>query len=317
MVLLCSLVGMLGCAAEIGAGGGEVVASGPDAGADTQVPPAEGRYHPEDFALPQRHGVEMNLQRQDCRACHGQTLTGGVFEERVAPDCDSCHAQGWRTNCIYCHGGDGNATGAPPRELDPARASASFPAHTAHVTSGITASTGCVQCHVQPESVLSVQHAFDATPGRAENDFAGGVAPQTVRQVQACSNSWCHGDGQAPGNVLDSAAPMTCSGCHPADDTPKQWLSMSGAHVAHLINPTMDCTDCHAGTTANDPLRVSGAALHVNGRVDVRLSEDTITYDPATGKCSGVCHLFPHPNLPWNLLGAAPDLAADVALETL
>ena len=51
-----------------------------------------GRYHPEGFAEPEQHGVEMVLQRSDCRTCHGTDLSGGIGD-----------------SCDQCHGADGGA----------------------------------------------------------------------------------------------------------------------------------------------------------------------------------------------------------------
>jgi hypothetical protein len=69
-----------------------------------------GVYHPAGFAAAAMHGTEMELQRQDCRGCHGADLAGGS-----AVSCDGCHQSGWRTDCTYCHGGgldDTRFTGA-------------------------------------------------------------------------------------------------------------------------------------------------------------------------------------------------------------
>ena len=31
--------------------------------------------------------------------------------------CDDCHDEGWRTDCVFCHGGVDDTTGAPPEDI--------------------------------------------------------------------------------------------------------------------------------------------------------------------------------------------------------
>jgi hypothetical protein len=109
--------------------------------------------------------------------------------------------------------------------------------------------------------------------------------------------------GQAPSAPAPGAG-QACNACHPSsDDGLIEWATMSGAHAGHLINPGIDCTACHSGTVANDPGVISNPALHMNGRPDVLLAagNEQMTYDPASRTCTGLCHLFLHPRLPWEL----------------
>src|SRR5205814_2192141 len=80
-----------------------------DAGRVAQVDLAGvARYHPSGFADAIIHGPELKLQRQDCRTCHGADLKGGSS----AVSCDGCHTSGWRTHCVFCHGGaNGDTSG--------------------------------------------------------------------------------------------------------------------------------------------------------------------------------------------------------------
>ena len=300
-IALLSLTALAsGCDAAVGPAG---TGGGPDAGVPGDSSGDGQGYHPPGFAAAEVHGLEMKLQAQDCRGCHGETLVGANSAVGLAPGCDGCHQEGWRTNCIYCHGGEESPTGAPPGDIDPNEVRQSFTAHTAHVTSPLTASTGCNQCHANPTDVLSLGHAFDDTATRAELDFSGGVAKTTLRTAASCSNNYCHGDGQELGTVQMAQTDLSCADCHGADDEWSTWLSLSGAHTVHLINPTMDCTSCHAGTTANDPAVISNPSNHINGAVTVLFSEGNVTINAAEKTCSGLCHLFPHINTPWYLLG--------------
>ena len=73
-------------------------------------------YHPAGYAEATVHGYEMELGLEtDCRQCHGDNLQGADD----APDCDSCHQEGWREDCTYCHGGAVSDSGAPPRDFLP------------------------------------------------------------------------------------------------------------------------------------------------------------------------------------------------------
>ena len=76
-------------------------------------------FHPDGFITGDQHGQAMKLQDAnvgDCRVCHGDELTGGD-----AIGCDECHNAtnpGWRTDCVLCHGGEVDNTGAPPLDID-------------------------------------------------------------------------------------------------------------------------------------------------------------------------------------------------------
>jgi predicted CxxxxCH...CXXCH cytochrome family protein len=251
---------------------------------------SSARFHPIGYSAPTQHGPEMELQRLDCRGCHGSTLAGGGGGQ---PSCDSCHKPNWRTTCVYCHGGGVNQTGAPPRDLAAAQAavSQSFRAHTVHVTQRIAAGFTCVQCHTNPADVLTTGHAFDATPRAAEVTLAAGLSPAgTYNGNGGCANLYCHGTGRVNGAIIDGAAPLTCAGCHPAmNSTSTLWGTMSGEHRRHLGLTGVTCGDCHRTVTLNG-LTVIAPALHVNGKREISFSAAGFTYNPATRTCTGTCH---------------------------
>jgi predicted CxxxxCH...CXXCH cytochrome family protein len=223
----------------------------------------------------------MVLQRQDCRGCHGADLAGGSGQS-----CDNCHQAGWRSDCTYCHGGGLNQTGAPPVDLGSANTSVSqsFVAHTTHVTQGVAAAADCVQCHRKPTDVMSLDHAFDATPERAELAFAAGLSPQGSYDVTTgtCSNLYCHSNGRgALGSVVDGTQ-TTCNSCHPSN-------SLGGDHRDH-DEDGMTCGTCHAAVAVGNGT-IANALLHVDGVKQMAMpAGETIVWAPATRRCTGPCH---------------------------
>jgi hypothetical protein len=254
-----------------------------------------GRFHPAGFAKPAAHGTEMVRQRQDCRGCHGDDLTGGS-----GPSCDGCHTAGWRRDCTYCHGGGLNLTGAPPGDLGAADRSIaqSFVAHTRHVTEGIARASTCGECHRQPADVLSPGHAFDDTPGVAEVDFAGGLSPAARYDGDGgCAEVACHGDGRGDGgDAIDGMPRPSCASCHPR-------RGMSPEHVLH--HGDFACQTCHADVTA-DGATILAPMLHVDGAVQVRLSVAAMAWAPTTARCDGVCHAAEHAGVAWRPAAGEP-----------
>ena len=64
------------------------------------------------------HAYEANKGLAKCQGCHGADLSGGS----TGFSCAMCHdtalpagVTSWKVNCVGCHGGTGNQTGAPPR----------------------------------------------------------------------------------------------------------------------------------------------------------------------------------------------------------
>ncbi len=264
---------------------------------------AAGRYHPDGFASPAMHGPELTLQRQDCRSCHGQDLTGGT-----GPSCDGCHTpdepQAWRSDCTFCHGGEDNSTGAPPRNLDGTDGAGTFPVHTAHVSDGVAAAADCIQCHVKAVDVLSPGHVFDATPAAAEVDLGAGLSPQGSYDGERCSATYCHGGGRVDdGSVAKTDGPLGCNGCH-ADMTSagESLAAMSGSHQLHLGVDAVNCGECHAGVTA-DGTSIADRARHVDGARDVSFLAPGFSFAAADQTCTGTCHGVAHSAFPWTGTG--------------
>lgn len=247
------------------------------------------RHHPDGWAEPAMHGTAMKLGLQPCNDCHGSGLDG-----RLGPSCDSCHQPQWRTTCTYCHGGTDNETGAPPRDLSGTTATAdlTFIAHTAHVAGPRHPAYDCITCHEKPTDVLSLGHAFDDTPGRAEVAIADGDYEGGGR----CANLYCHGNGQTPGAVSHDDGPRGCNDCHAGPNAGRDiWDTMSGEHADHL-REGVECVDCH-GATVDAANTIATDANHVDGQVQLSFSAATLTR--SNGTCSGTCHMQAHDAETW------------------
>jgi hypothetical protein len=254
--------------------------------------------HPPGYDDPDQHGQDLKDQVMDCRDCHGADLNGGP----EAPSCDDCHEPGWRTNCVYCHGGMDNNTGAPPVDLHDAT-SASTPtvgAHSQHITGPGHPGYDCDECHTRPSDVLSPGHVFDATAGTAEVNLGGGLSPSGSFSNGGCSGLYCHGNrGQDNGSASNFTSPITnCNTCHP------DWTSsgstvesqMSGSHGDHL-EENSDCSDCH-GSVINDANSIIAPQLHVDGNVSIQMVNGG-TWNSGNKTCSVFCHGENHYNDHW------------------
>lgn len=270
------------------------IAAGAEAGCDSAGDTdtnADGRYHPDGWASPERHGTSAKMQEQECTACHGDDLTGGA----VQVSCDACHPQDWRTTCTFCHGGQLDATGAPPLDIDgqddPDKIT--FPPHHAHVTAtDHHAAYDCTQCHVKPTNVLSPGHVFvgDDTPGEADVHF--GVLSSGGRyDGSTCSNVYCHGNGRTSGDAGKTET-FTCSGCHGHRTNPGR---LSGEHEDH-VEEGVKCGECHSETVSEWDV-ILDPAKHVNGSVNLKLPS-TITRSGDT--CNGSCHGVGHDDRDWD-----------------
>lgn len=251
-------------------------------GTDTAGGFANGeRHHPAGYAAPEVHGTPSNLQAEVCTDCHGTELEGGSSEV----GCDECHADDWRTDCTYCHGGDVDTTGAPPRNIRGQDDDAY--AHVAH------ASFDCAECHATPDEALTPGHVFtgDLTPGHAEVEFSAGLSQAaTWDGANTCSNLYCHGDGRAPGGPVAVDDALGCDGCHASQGSGQAAFgAMSGRHLKHMSESDITCADCH-GTVVDPSGALFAGALHVDGTVEVALSSDWTSWDASNATCTGLCH---------------------------
>lgn len=252
----------------------------------------EATYHPYGWLDAEVHGTAAKYQEQACQTCHGEDLNGG----NVDVSCDSCHQYGWRTDCVYCHGGTDNDTGAPPRDIsgEILQEMLTFRVHSAHVETHWHEAYECSQCHVVPEDVLSEGHFMvgDDTPGESEVFFAGGLSEAGIYDGDgSCSNLYCHGNGRGNNGTMGHimTEELNCTSCHPnSRSSNDDWEDMSGEHEEHL-DEGAECADCHA-LTVNSMGQLIGPEFHVNGTVNVQLIEG-MEWSADTMTCSGTCHL--------------------------
>lgn len=251
-------------------------------------------FHPPGWTSPLVHGKAAMLNSMNCTMCHGTDLLGGTSGQ----SCDTCHNDGWRTNCTFCHGGVDNQTGAPPQSIDGATdaSAGAFPAHGSHVTGAGHAPIICSSCHLTPTDVTSPGHMFDDTPGKAEVDLSGGLSPEGKFTAMTCSSLYCHGNGQGDnGSVPLNKSDIGCTSCHPGPNSSSVALgAMSGRHSKH-VKEGLGCYECH-GEVFNSQYEPVDGQLHVNGEPNLKLP-DGITYN---GKgCTGTCHGEYHMNPSW------------------
>lgn len=281
------------------------VVPGPDAAGSDMTPKTDGvakkdgpaagdagkKHHPAGWKSSKVHGLDAKHQKQKCYSCHGQDLLG----KGKSPSCDKCHKKGWRTNCVYCHGGTKNQTGAPPRDIDNTVtvSQISFPPHTTHVTTTIAKPFGCEQCHIKPTNVTSKNHLFDPKPGKAEIDFSGGLAAGAA-YTGTCTNLYCHGNGQGKnGTASPKDGKKTCSSCHAYVNSSAADLGkMSGRHLKHLVTKKITCSECHSSVDATG--KIIKPTWHVNGTV-----ETPKNYNPTKKTCNGTCHTKVHLASKW------------------
>ena len=222
-----------------------------------------------------------------CGRCHDGTRSrppGIAFAAPGATACTTCHDQPVGIlACPTCHGaGDRNY---PPRDPCFFPADSVRPgAHAAHVLPSQVRSIGlpCSTCHpMPPAQVIGGTHGngtvdviFDpmvVAPGASYDAATGG-----------CTVS-CHDVGGArPRPLWSDTTPLGCGDCHGSPPT------------GHFPGP---CTNCHEEPNA-DGTALSGALLHLNGKVDL---------GDGSGQC-GACH--GRGDDPWPATGAHPSHAS-------
>lgn len=247
-----------------------------------------GAYHPAGWEAAAVHGIAAKTQTQDCRTCHGADLQGGTS----GVSCDSCHTPGWRTNCTFCHGGTANSTGAPPRDIDNTTTNLTFAPHTKHVMQGTNhVAFDCKQCHQKPADVLTPNHMFDLSPGKAEVVFTAGLSPAATYDGTTCSTNYCHGNGQAANGTIakTTTGPLGCGSCHATRPS-------SGRHGKHS---NYACSECHGKTMkTNSSTLIADLTLHINGQKDTFFASG-MNFNASTKRCTGTCHNENHSNQSW------------------
>jgi predicted CxxxxCH...CXXCH cytochrome family protein len=227
-----------------------------------------------DQASPGFHASSANQGLAACQACHGAALDG--VGGTATTSCASCHDVGlpagvtsWKVNCVMCHGGTGNQTGAPPRTTWGNTADAvRVGAHASHVNAGtaIAPAFDCGVCHVKPTDALSAGHVDS---GPAEVVFAGlaaqGSAPAWTRASASCAATYCHGatllggTNTAPTWTSVGTGQAACGTCH--------GLPPPAPHPA--ASGLASCVTCHPATmnAAGQVIAPSAGGKHLDGLI--------------------------------------------------
>jgi predicted CxxxxCH...CXXCH cytochrome family protein len=260
---------------------------------------AASKYHTAvwtSFPSDGSHGKESLLTGiQECLSCHGNDLSGGIAE--VA--CSECHGGGL-DNCVACHGGLNDSTGAPPYDLlgsvdDTILA---VGAHSSHVNgSEISDGVPCYSCHIVPDHPWDSAH-FDFSlydgPGIidsiAEITWGGpeSAAGEWDRNTGTCTNTYCHGnfpEGNNNSPVWTEPDPTICGSCH---DDGNDIFQMQHGHILHTVLG-VGCVGCHASTVDSN-LNIIGPEFHVDGLADVKFFPDSGSFSDGTCYNPGGCH---------------------------
>ncbi|MBI5443728.1 MAG: CxxxxCH/CxxCH domain-containing protein [Deltaproteobacteria bacterium] len=202
------------------------------------------------------HAAAANQGLGACQGCHGANLDGVGGSTTVA--CAQCHGSAWKADCVFCHGGADNPTGAPPKATwsgvsDPIRTGT----HTSHVAAphGLAQPVGCVACHSVPADAMAPKHIDGGT---AEVTLLGvGGLPAWDRASATCANTYCHGatlqggTQRTPVWTRNDGSQRTCTSCHGA---PPPAPHTSGT----------SCGSCHPGYSQT----AVNVATHLNGALE-------------------------------------------------
>ena len=173
-------------------------------------------------------------------------------------------------DCTACHGGLGDDTGAPPRDLNgrTATTEVTVGAHATHVKAGpLAAAFDCDACHVKPASIGAPGH-LDPSQKIVWGTLAsaGGASPSWDRASATCSNVYCHGATLVGGTIVTprwtavDGSQAACGTCH--------GLPPSNHPVLAAGSTAATCSACHPETVKPDGSIDASAGRHVNGAVD-------------------------------------------------
>lgn len=212
-----------------------------------------------------------------CQQCHGADYAGGI----VNVSCLNCHPA-TPEDCIVCHGGVDNLTGAPPEDIDGNRDTNSrgVGAHTAHLTGGeVSSGFDCGSCHGVPGSFDTPGHVDSGLP--AEVNFShltlvDNAIPHWNAETVMCQNTYCHGNwsllkensnhtfiysdetmsGNSASTKWTDPATAACGTCH---ELPP---------IGHKPRPLPSCGGCHRSVIDAKGIIID-KSKHVNGMVNV------------------------------------------------
>ncbi len=239
--------------------------------------------HPEAFLEPGSadfHGKTIaanNWNLAVCQECHGTDYSGGIAEN----SCLTCHENS-PEDCVVCHGGTDNITGAPPEDLagNTDVSARGVGMHTIHLTeSSLSTAIACQSCHVVPNTFNASGHIDSNLP--VELTFSGlaltgGVNPAWDTNNLTCANSYCHGNwslakSESRSGFIYSEDNMTGNNASPI------WTDATSAAcgTCHGLPPNghnpfalTACFTCH-GTVIDANGTIIDSTKHINGMVNV------------------------------------------------
>ncbi len=201
-----------------------------------------------------------------CSVCHADVVDEN--QRIIAPELHVNGTVEYRAGadtCTLCHGEGENP--APPLDTlgHMEVSSLGVGAHAAHLGGGRAGRPlECTECHRVPERVEDETH-IDEPP--AEVTLTGVAAtrdhaPRWDHELATCSDTYCHGPGERHGTspLWTEATELSCTSCHGAPPPPPHPRSAR-------------CENCHANVV-NDSMHIVDRARHVNGIVDVVVTDD-------------------------------------------
>ena len=115
-----------------------------------------------------------------------------------------------------------------------------------------------------------------ASPAYSNGDGSKATGNFTYWSKGACSEIYCHSNGQRPIPSYQTPAwneSLDCTGCHEWVDTEAGAVAnMSGAHGKHMGTDaySYDCGECHSGTVAdNTDSPIANSFYHIDGYYNV------------------------------------------------
>ena len=186
--------------------------------------------------------------------------------------------------CNGCHGNEAggefstSATGAPNYASGGAGTNTAN-SHKRHVyDSGITTTTGCVNCHIKTvdaaaggkfKDYTAASYHLDGSPDINFKMIGGDTG--VFNADRSCSSTYCHGAAASPkwGETDAAIVPLACSRCHSANTSgpwgtasahkihwesaailPSSYLNYSG-NVSSAGSYRFTCSSCHSGKEAS------------------------------------------------------------------
>ncbi len=212
-----------------------------------------------------------------CQQCHGDDYSGGLTNT----SCLTCHPA-TPEDCIVCHGGVDNQTGAPPEDID-GNSDATVRgvgAHTAHLTGeAFSSAITCQSCHVIPGAFSAQGHADSDLPAELQfSDLAlvEDASPEWDGSANTCRDSYCHGNWSLPKGSSNWAFVYSEETMRGGNDSPT-WTqpgdaSCGSCHglppAGHNPEDITRCGNCHTAVMGTNGDFID-KTKHINGMVNV------------------------------------------------